>query len=142
MLGQALPETQKWNIDYLGQIEGGDVDKLDMGFSSRFFSFATLVQELPVKLFIGLYALAGIAWLYAAVKFLRFLFQRCGQVPWLVLLSASVVWMVILASIFGDGYNEIAKHVHLSYGFFQVLIFALFAGWPMAIVRKLKLLKT
>lgn len=136
MLGHALPMTQRWNIDYLGQIEGGDVDKLDMGFSSRFFSFATLVQELPVKLFMGLYALAGIAWLYAAVKFLRFLFQRCEQVPWLVLISASVVWAVIFASIFGDGYEEIAKHAHLSYSFSQVLIFALFIGWPMAIVRK------
>lgn len=142
MLGHALPETQGWNIDYLGQIEGGDVDKLDMGFSSRFFSFATLVQKLPAKLFMWLYVLLGIAWLYAAVKFMRFLFQRCEQVPWLVLISASVVWMVIFASIFGDGYEEIAKHAHLSYSFFQVLMFALFAGWSMDIVRKLKLLKT
>lgn len=142
MLWHALPETQEWNIDYLGQIEGGDVDKLDMGFSSRFFSFATLVQKLPAKLFMWLYVLLGIVWLYAAVRFLRFLSQRCGQVPWLVLISASVVWMVIFTSIFGDGYNEIAKHAHLSYGFFQVLIFALFAGWLMATVRKLKLLKT
>lgn len=139
MLGHALPEMQGWTIDYLGQIEGGDVDKLDMGFSSRFFSFTTLVQKLPAKLFMGLYVLLGIAWLYATVKFLLFLFQRCEQVPWLVLLSTSVVWMVIFASIFGDGYNEIAKHAHLSYGFFQVLIFVLFAGWPMVIVRKLKL---
>lgn len=139
MLGHALPETQKWNIDYLGQIEGGDVDKLDMGFSSRFFSFATLVQKLPAKLFMGLYVLLGVAWLYATVKFLQFLFQRCEQVPWLVLISTSVVWMVIFASIFGDGYEEITKHAHLSYGFFQVLIFALFAGWPIAIVEKLKL---
>lgn len=136
MLEHALPETQEWNNGYLGQIEGADFAKLDVGLSSRFFSFATLVQELPVKMFMWLYALLGIVWLYAAAKFLRFIFQCCGQVPWLVLISASVVWMVILASIFGDGYSEIAKHTHLSYGFFQVLIFALFAGWPMAIVRK------
>lgn len=142
MLGSALPEMQEWNLGYLGQIEDAHYAKLDMGFFSRFFSFATPVQALPVKLFISLYVLAGIAWLYAAIKFLRFLFQRCEQVPWLVLISASAVWMVILASIFGDGYHELAKHAHLSYSFFQVLLFVLFIGWPMAIVRKLKLLKT
>lgn len=115
-------------MGYLGKIEGADVAKLDTGLSSRFFGFATLVQKLPVKLFMWLYILVGIEWLYTVVKFRRFIFQRCGQVPWVVLISASVSWMVIFASIFGDGYEEIAKHAHLSYSFFQVLIFALFAG--------------
>lgn len=139
MLKHALPETQEWNIGYLGQIEGGDVAGLDTRLSSRFFSFATLVQKLPVKLFMWLYVLTGIIWLYAAVKFVGFVFRRSGQVPWLVLISSSVVWMVILASIFGDGYSEIAKHAHLSYGFFQVILFAVFAWWPLSVARKLKL---
>ncbi|MGA8146518.1 MAG: hypothetical protein WB870_02955 [Gallionellaceae bacterium] len=135
MLKRALPETKEWNIGYLGQIEGADFAGID-SLSWRFFSFATWVQSLPLKVFMWLYILFGLAWLYAAVKFLRFLFQRRGEVPWLVLISSSVVWMVIFASIFGDGYSEVAKHAHLSYGFFQVLTFALVVGWPMSIFQK------
>ena len=59
MLKRALPETKEWNIGYLGQIEGADFAGID-SLSWRFFSFATWVQSLPLKVFMWLYVLLAL----------------------------------------------------------------------------------
>lgn len=146
MLKVALPQTQAWIIPYLGSLEGGNYGRPDMRITSRYFSFSSFVEKLSYSQFIGLYILMSAAWIYSLFQYGRKVLlkqqstlKKDISLLWLILGSITIV--VIFSAIFGDGYSEVPKHVHLSYAFLHGFLFSIFIfiihaifkrkGWPI-----------
>ncbi len=142
MLKVALPQTKAWIIPYLGAIEGANNAKPRMTSLSRYFSFASVIEELSLKQFLGIYFLMVGFWTYAVSRYILVVLKQRGHLlgnnlSTLWLIAGTVLLVVTFSAIFGDGYSEISKHVHLGYAFVHAFLLSLLL-LPLGAIRLFK----
>lgn len=101
-----------WRHDYVGQVEGRAYAMAAVEANWRALSLSPVVASLPFWLWASAWAGAGLLGLWATVQ----LVMRRGQLSgWIWLQSAlsATTCLVLLSSLYGDGYSEIARHLHL-----------------------------
>ena len=116
LLGRGVAISGQWRPAYLGEIADGQFARLPVGRIGLGASFSEVPARLPfwaLTLFWGLpLLLGGVACWQAATRS-----HGSPSLPvqdWLLPMLAAFVLLGWAASIVGDGYSELARHLHLA----------------------------
>jgi hypothetical protein len=134
---KSVYQSTAWRVGYLGEIEGERTGKVDIDSGIAYVSVSDLVRIMPYPWYVaflaspGLYALCAAALRPKAVpadpfgqSAARFMLSVCVS-------CAFLVWFV---AVLGDGYSDLAKHLHLAFNF-------ILAGWVMMLTHGVCMLR-
>jgi len=141
LFGRGLVQSTAWRLPYVGEVAGGNYQRLAPGLPGLNASLADAVATWSLgahALFWLLPALAGFgaAWrlLRARPRGATFIALDAG-----LAVSAGVIATVWATSILGDGYSELARHLHLAVsaacGGWLLLAIALWRDRPRAALQ-------
>ncbi len=128
LFGRGVSLSGQWRLGYLGEVAGGRFERLPVGRAGLGASLADAVARLPFAGLLALWAapLLLLAGLVGAVPRERRVHARSLLVDrasepdgrlaalWLWPLLALIVGLGWSASLVGDGYSELARHLHLA----------------------------
>lgn len=128
---KSVYQSTAWRIGYLGEIEGERMAKIGLDSGIAHASVSDLIGRMPYPLY---FVFLTFPCLYLlCVFFLKpklMLADSPGQsvelfMLWVCVSGALLVWSV---AVLGDGYSDLAKHVHLALNF-------TLAGWAMTLAH-------
>lgn len=130
MLLRGVLMSQNFRLGYLGERADGDFAAISQKDALAFASLAAPINRLaPAWLLItastALVLAAGF-WVLLLWRRRQFLQSVCTD-SMLVICAAHIFLLVLLSSVFGDGYSEVGRHLHL--GLNALLVMA--AGIPI-----------
>jgi hypothetical protein len=128
LVGRGVSLSGQWRPGYLGEVAGGQFERLPVGRAGLGASLADAVARLPFAWLLALWAmplllLAGLAGADPRERRARgrsLLVDRASEPDgrlaalWLWPLLALIVGLGWGASLVGDGYSELARHLHLA----------------------------
>ncbi len=113
-LARGLALSTAWRVPYVGEIEGGELARLDHGPLGLTASVADPLARWSYAAQLGLWLVLFGAGLWAGARLLRH--ERTGgarAADALLAACAAVAGLGWLSAVAGDGYSEVARHVHL-----------------------------
>lgn len=142
MLLRGVLMSQNLRLGYLGERGGAAFAVVGAADSPLWVSIADLVNALPALLFLWLaLALLGTVpmfWLTLIAQ-RRAAMISMGADSLLMVICAHVLAIALLSSVFGDGYSEVARHLHLGLNALLIAVCLLpvwlLQRWPLALVR-------
>jgi hypothetical protein len=124
MLLRGLLMSQHLRLGYLGERAGGDFISIGPRDHPLWFSVAGAVNALPATVFL----IASCAALGLIPTFWLFLIWRrpganapMGADSLVITVCAHLFALTLLSSVFGDGYSEVGRHLHLGLNALLVL---------------------
>ncbi|NOR19782.1 MAG: hypothetical protein GQ538_06800 [Xanthomonadales bacterium] len=112
---RALHQSGAWRLPYVGEVAGGDLQK-QVGL--RGLSISSLVALLPFSAYVLFYILPLWAGLWAGLWLLKHSGSENFGLQSLMLAQTLLSLMIIIVSmtaLFGDGFSEFSRHVHLAH---------------------------
>lgn len=124
LLGRSLAQSTPWRMPYVGEVAGGDFERLGPGPLGLTASLADAAATSSLPAHALFWLLPVLAAFGASGRLLRARTRPATQIALDVGLAAcaGVVATVWATSILGDGYSELARHLHLG-------VSAVCAGW-------------
>ncbi len=131
MLGRGLLMSQHLRLGYIGERAGGDFIEVGSADQPLWFSVAAALNALPAH---GFLIACGFALGLIPAFWLVVLWPRrasselIGVDTVAIALCAHLFALTLLSSVFGDGYSEVGRHMHLGLNALLVLT-ALLPVW-------------
>ena len=144
LFGRGLALSSGWRIRYVGEVAQGDFAQVPEGPLGVSASIESITKQLGFVGFAIFWLVPVVAGLQCAAALVYR--RRCARnddantksgdtaphVEWLMLFAlAVVIGSVWVSALLGDGYSELARHVHLG-------VLAALASWTMLVLRTVR----
>ncbi len=116
MLARGLLMSQHLRLGYLGERAGGDFTEVGSEDQPLWFSVANALNALPASWFLIAcgFTLGLIPAFWLAVLWpRRAISEPIGVDSVAIALCAHLFALTLMSSVFGDGYSEVGRHMHL-----------------------------
>lgn len=129
LFGRGLAQSTAWRLPYVGEVAGGNYQRLAPGPLALHASLADAAATSSLGAHALFWLLPLLAGFGAAWRLLRARTRSATQVALDAGLAActGVIATVWATSILGDGYSELARHLHLA-------VSAACAGWLLLVL--------
>lgn len=148
LVGRGVALSGQWRPGYLGELAGGQFQRLSVGPVGLGASLSELIAHLPFVALALFWALPLLlcAWLVVRIDSSALAATDSGARPlilpatsasplvWLLPMLATTVLLGWAASLVGDGYSELARHLHLA-GNAAILALGTAVGWLVQWLR-------
>ncbi len=133
MMLRGVLMSQNLRLGYLGERADAEYAVIDSADSPLWFSISDSVNAVPTIIFLSLAAalLGAIPMFWTALAWRRHATASAVATPaiqtdsMLIVICAHLFALTALSSVFGDGYSEVARHLHLALNALIVAICAL-----------------
>jgi hypothetical protein len=109
---RALLQSAAWRMPYVGELAGRTNERLASGPLSLGASLAAPIAMLPAAAHLFLWLGAWIAALIALLR-LAIVPRRADAADAVIAGAGLLAALVLATAVMGDGYSELARHVHL-----------------------------